>query len=147
MVQKLVMGSISNRLVLTFAIVIAVLLTPFGAKADIATVSKNLPGTLNSKGKEQQIYYFLNGEQFEISTLGQRKVILRGLYVLNRKQAKQFCKVKMGKKDEAVFITTEGSTEGLVLEKKFEKMKLQNVTRAVNRINEGLKEHEEDATL
>ena len=147
MAQKLVRGSISNRLVLTFAIVIAVLLTPFGAKADIPTVSKNLPVTLNSKGKEQQIYYFLNGEQFEISTLDQRKVILRGLYVLNRKQAKRFCKVRMGKKDEAVFITTEGSAEGLALEKEFEKMKLQNVTRAVNRINEGLKEHEEDATL
>ena len=98
MAQKLVRGSISNRLVLTFAIVIAVLLTPFGAKADIPTVSKNLPVTLNSKGKEQQIYYFLNGEQFEISTLDQRKVILRGLYVLNRKQAKRFCKVRMGKK-------------------------------------------------
>ena len=147
MAQKLVRGSISNRLVLTFAIVIAVLLTPFGAKADIPTVSKNLPVTLNNKGKEQQIYYFLNGEQFEISTLDQRKVILRGLYVLNRKQAKRFCKVRMGKKDEAVFITTEGSAEGLALEKEFEKMKLQNVTRAVNRINEGLKEHEEDATL
>lgn len=147
MVQKLVMGSISNRLVLTFAIVIAVLFTPFGAKANVAANSKNLSVKLNSKGKEQQVYYFLNGEQFEISTLDQRKVILRGLYVLNRKQAKRFSKMKMGKKDQAVFITTEGSAEGLALEKEFEKMKLQNVTRAVDRINESLKEHEEDSAL
>jgi len=147
MAQKLVRGLTPNRLVLTFAIVIAVLLTPFGGRANAAGNSKHLYVTLNSKGTEQQIYYFLNGEQFEISTLDQRKVILRGLYVLNRKQAKRFCKVKMGKKDQAVFITTEGSAEGLTLEKEFEKMKLQNVTRAVNRINEGLKEHEEDAAL
>jgi hypothetical protein len=109
--------------------------------------NEKLEISLGSSDKKVTYYYFLDGELFDMGTLDNKKVILHGMYLLNRHQTKQFSNIKMGKNDKAIFITTEGSAKGKDLEVKLEKMKLQNITKAVNKINEALKQHAEDSDL
>jgi hypothetical protein len=123
------------------------LLIPSRAQSALSFKANKFKSSSRTGPTEVIYYYFLDGELFDMGTLDNKKVILHGMYLLNRHQTKQFANIKMGKNDKAIFITTEGSAKGKELEIKLERMKLQNITNAVNKINEALKQHAEDSAI
>lgn len=130
-----------------FTLCIATLLIPSKAKSVVSHKLDKFKSSFNINDTKGAYFYFLNGELFDIGTLDNKGVIVHGVYLLNRHQTRQFSNIKMSKNDQAIFITTKGSVKGKAVDVKIAKMKLQNITTAVKRINEGLKQHAEDLAL